>query len=86
LDLQFHEPISILSIEETFNIPTELQQLINAEQAYHYQIVPFSKKNGNLVFKTDQKNTKRLQQELQIVLGNFKLSEESTIFKQSIKL
>lgn len=53
----------------TFNIPTELQQLISAEQAYHYHIVPFSQNNGSIVFKTDQKNNKVLQQELQIILG-----------------
>ncbi|HHC80302.1 MAG TPA: type II/IV secretion system protein [Flavobacteriia bacterium] len=56
-------------MRESFNIPTELQQLISAEQAYHYHIVPFEKQNGNLVFKTDQKDKIALQQELQIILG-----------------
>ncbi len=56
-------------MSELFNIPTQLQQLISAEQAYHYHIVPVEQQNGSLVFKTDQKDTAVLQQELQIILG-----------------
>jgi len=56
-------------VSELFNIPTQLQQLISAEQAYHYHIVPVEQQNGSLVFKTDQKDTIALRQELQIILG-----------------
>jgi len=56
-------------VRESFNIPTELQQLISAEQAYYYHIVPVEQQNGNLVFKTDKKDKIALQQELQIILG-----------------
>ncbi|MFL1012608.1 GspE/PulE family protein [Flavisericum labens] len=51
-----------------FNIPTDLIQLINSEQAYHYQIVPISAHNGSLTFKSDNPSD-ALKQELQVVLG-----------------
>ena len=56
-------------MNEFFNIPTELQQLINAEQAYHYHIVPVKQQNGSVTFKTDQENRTTLQKELNIILG-----------------
>ena len=66
-------------MSELFNIPTQLQQLISAEQAYHYHIVPVEQQNGSLVFKTDQKDTMALRQELQIILGkNVQLIEDSS--------
>jgi len=66
-------------VSELFNIPTQLQQLISAEQAYHYHIVPVEQQNGSLVFKTDQKDTMALRQELQIILGkNVQLIEDSS--------
>ncbi len=61
-----------------FNIPTQLQQLINAEQAHHYHIVPFAQQNGTLTFKTDAKQLQELSLELQIIFGKeIQLVEES---------
>ncbi len=51
-----------------FNIPTQLQQLISAEQAHHYNIIPFEQHNGTLVFKTDNQQ-QDLEKELQIIFG-----------------
>ncbi len=53
----------------SFDIDTQLQQLITSEQAFHYRIVPVEKKNGHLIFKTDKEKTEALQTELKIVLG-----------------
>ena len=53
----------------SFTIETQLQQLITAEQAFHYRIVPSESQNGHLVFKTDRESTEVLQSELQIILG-----------------
>ena len=50
-------------------IPVDLQQLISADLAYQYRIVPFEKQNEKMIFVTDQQNLKILQSELQIVLG-----------------
>lgn len=61
-----------------FNIPTELQQLISAEQAHMYQIIPVAKQNGTLTFKTSRENTNQLTTELQIIFGKkVQLIEES---------
>ncbi len=51
-----------------FKIPAHLQQRINAEQAFHYRIVPVGEKNGALHFKTDSDTMAALGAELQIVL------------------
>ncbi|MDJ0644598.1 MAG: GspE/PulE family protein [Flavobacteriaceae bacterium] len=59
-------------------MPTELQQLISAEQAYHYHIVPIDRHNGSLTFKTDNGESS-LKQELEIILGRpVKLVQESS--------
>ncbi|RYJ42046.1 GspE/PulE family protein [Flavobacterium beibuense] len=50
-------------------LPIELQQLINAEQAYHYRIVPSKKEGKRIVFKTDNENPAVLKSELFILLG-----------------
>ncbi|PCI07782.1 MAG: general secretion pathway protein GspE [Flavobacteriaceae bacterium] len=55
-------------MELDFNIPTQLQQLISAEQAHHYNIIPFEQHNGTLVFKTDNQQ-QDLASELQIIFG-----------------
>lgn len=52
-----------------FNIPLELQQLVNAEQAYHYRIVPESKDGNKTIFKTDNPDLNQLKAELLILLG-----------------
>ncbi len=53
---------------EDFNIATNLLQLINSEQAYHYRVIPVEAQNGTMVFKSDQASD-LLKQELQIVLN-----------------
>ena len=62
-----------------FTIPTELQQIINAEQAYYYRIIP-AKKSGDITsFKTDNPNLSSLQSELFIILGqSVELQEDTT--------
>ena len=62
-----------------FNIPIDIQQLIKAEQAYHYRIIP-SQRNGNLVIlKTDVEELVNLQSELTIVLDfPCKLEQDTT--------
>jgi type IV pilus assembly protein PilB len=62
----------------TFEISADLQQLIDADLAFHYRIVPFQKQNEVIVFLTDTTEIKSLQQELEIVLGfPIKLKEAS---------
>jgi type IV pilus assembly protein PilB len=56
-------------MDQNFNIPIELQQLVNAEQAYHYRIVPKSKNGSTTTFKTDNLNPDQLKSELLILLG-----------------
>jgi type IV pilus assembly protein PilB len=52
-----------------FNIPTEFQQLVNAEQAYHYRIVPIARESNITSFRTDNPNIDLLKSELLILLG-----------------
>ncbi len=52
-----------------FNIPTALQQLLSAEQAYHYRAIPHFQQNGSITFKTDTTSTQLLKNELMIILG-----------------
>lgn len=54
---------------QSFEIPVHLQQLISAEQAYHYRIVPVENTNGKLSFKSDGANLDRLTAELKVILG-----------------
>jgi type IV pilus assembly protein PilB len=56
-------------MNESFQIPVSLQQLIDAELAYQYRIIPFEKQAEKISFKTDTKNPDVLKNELQIVLG-----------------
>lgn len=61
-----------------FNIPIELQQLINAETAHNYRIVPVNSKNGILIFKSDHVNLSELELELTVLLGiKLRLEAES---------
>jgi len=53
----------------SFNLPIELQQLVNPQQAYHYRIVPHEKEGKIITFKTDNQNITQLKSELFIVLG-----------------
>ncbi len=52
-----------------YNITTELQQVISAEQAHHYAIIPVEKNRDKLVFITSKEDVLSLQNELSIVLG-----------------
>jgi len=62
----------------SYDIDTTLLQLINAEQAYHYRIIPIESNSGVIKFKSD-KVSKSLKQELQIVLNkDIELIEESS--------
>lgn len=53
---------------ETYNIPTDLQQKITAEQAFHYRIVPIQDTKGGIILKTDSDSLNELLAELEIVL------------------
>lgn len=52
-----------------YHIPVELQQLISAEQAYQYRIVPKIKKDGSTYFYSDGTDLLALTKELVIFLG-----------------
>ena len=58
-----------MMIDLRTNISTEILQLIDAEQAYHYNIVPFKVDKNVLYFKTSNTSTGELSSELEIVLG-----------------
>lgn len=61
-----------------FTLPTDLQQVLNAEQAYHYRIIPEEKTGQSLVFRTDSGSIDSLQAELSILLGiTVRLTPES---------
>ncbi len=65
-------------METTFQIPVELKQIIEADLAYHYRIIPDHKKEKIYFFKCDNSDLTSLQSELQVVLGYpIKLIEES---------
>jgi type IV pilus assembly protein PilB len=62
-----------------FNIPIEIQQLVKAEQAYHYRIIPTERKGNNIILKTDAHDIASLQAELMIILGfSTQVEQEST--------
>jgi len=52
-----------------FQLPTRLTQLITAEQAYTYRLVPVKNENGTITCKTAATELVTLQHELQILLG-----------------
>lgn len=56
-------------MSHSFLIPTTLQQLIDAETAYQYRVIPFEKQNGKIIYKTDSQDIIALENELQVVLG-----------------
>jgi len=51
-----------------FVIPSNIQQRISAEQAYHYRIVPVAEEDGKLIFKTDSGSLENLSAELEVIL------------------
>lgn len=61
-----------MSIETNeIEISVELQQMINAEMAYHYQIIPYKRDNNTLTFfiSESKENTVEIQNELEVYLG-----------------
>lgn len=71
-------------MDNSFNIPVNLKQLITANQAFHHRIVPVEKLEDIVVFKTDVQNLRELEQELEILLGiELKLESETTSIIQS---
>ena len=68
----------------TFDISAKLKQLITADQAFHYRIVPFKKEDDRLFFKTDANITSVFVQELSIVLNTtVELMSETTEYMDS---
>ena len=62
-----------------YHIPVNLKQLITANQAFHYRIIPISQNKDRVEFKTDAENIEELEDELNILLGySVKLSKESS--------
>lgn len=61
-----------------FNIPVEILQLIKAEQAYHYRIIPVEKIGPQLILKTDSPDISGLQSELAVLLNFPTLLKEET--------
>ncbi len=51
-----------------YQIQTQLQQRITAEQAFHYRIVPVAEQDGVVVFNTDSTALDSLLSELKIIL------------------
>jgi type IV pilus assembly protein PilB len=52
-----------------FNISIEIKQLVKAEQAFHYRIIPVEKIGKQIILKTDVIDIVSLQSELSILLG-----------------
>ena len=69
-----------------FHINTQLQQVINAEQAHYYRIIPSDQTNGDLSFLTDSNNPDQIKNELEIILGKkiFLTIESSDIIQKII--
>lgn len=62
-----------------FSIPISLQQLVSAEQAFHYRIVPVEKTAQQIIVKTDSTDSTTLENELSVVLGySIKTEKETT--------
>ncbi|MBZ9731350.1 GspE/PulE family protein [Salegentibacter sp. JZCK2] len=71
-------------MDNLFNIPVALKQLITANQAFHHRIVPVEKSEDKIVFKTDSENLHELEQELQVLFGyGLKLEQETSTTLQS---
>jgi type IV pilus assembly protein PilB len=58
-----------IPLDNPFNIPVSLKQLITANQAFHHRIVPVEKVENTLIFKTDAEDLPELEQELQVLFG-----------------
>ncbi len=65
-------------MENSFQIPVELKQLVDADVAYHYRIIPITQKENKTVFISDNENIGALQSELEVILGMpLELTQES---------
>ena len=66
------------------NISTEVLQVISAEQAYHYRVIPYKDLDGKVYFITDSSSLDDLMKELEIVLGKQVVLEQAS--KQTIEV
>ena len=66
------------------NISTEVLQMISAEQAYHYRVIPYKDLDGKVYFITDSSSLDDLMKELEIVLGKQVVLEQAS--KQTIEV
>lgn len=51
------------------NIKTSILQLLTTEQAWHYEVIPYELKNGELLGVTNDKNVTNKTLELELLLG-----------------
>lgn len=65
-------------MDSKLEIPVALKQLITANQAFHYRIVPMERIGDQIIFKTDTENLKDLEQQLQILFGYKLILEKET--------
>ena len=73
--------------DDYINIPTSLQQIITAEQAWHYSIVPRAERNGTLEFFIDEhKEQEGIAEELELLFGKkiVLVSESSGLVNKSL--
>ncbi|MDI1307436.1 MAG: GspE/PulE family protein [bacterium] len=62
-----------------FNIPIAIKQLVKAEQAFHYRIIPIEEIGDQIILKSDDADIVSLQSELSILLGfTTQLVEDTT--------
>lgn len=65
--------------KEFLEIPTQTLQLISADQAYHYRVIPFNEFGNKVFLKTDATKPNELLAELQIMLNKeIVLEQESS--------
>lgn len=72
---------------DIINLPTHLHQLITAEQAWHYSIIPKSDQNDIMEFFIDtEKNSTIIKDELELLIGKRirLISEKSDIIFKSL--
>ncbi|MBK6882016.1 MAG: hypothetical protein IPH05_03540 [Flavobacteriales bacterium] len=55
--------------EQLLELPVDLRNLITAEQAWHYRIIPKARTEGGIVFHAPSDARTRLRNELEVVLG-----------------
>lgn len=55
--------------EHLADLPADLRNVITAEQAWHYRVIPKSRENGHVVFHSSAGSASGLRNELEIILG-----------------